>query len=359
MEVNATFDLIVVGAGPAGSSAAIVAARRGMKVLLLEAGRFPRHKVCGEFVSSEAVDVLHYVVPDRIESLLAVPRIARARIHSHGRFVEMPVSPAAYSIPRITLDEELWNAAQRCGVTCRFETVREVKPSNLTFSVETTHAEYDATSVINASGRWSRLSRRIPSNDSWIGLKAHFAAETDDAVDLYFTGGGYCGIQAVSPGVLNACALVRQGTAKTLQDVLQSDEHLANRSRDWRPLTEVFATAPVHLGPGSPISDGMLQVGDAAGFVDPFIGDGISLALRSGVLAGRCVGEVPADQYARIYQAAFSGIFRSTGQVRRLMRMARPLRPALLQLFRAPGVAGQIFSRTRHSQIDVLQAPIG
>src|SRR6185369_14217960 len=89
---------------------------RGMKVLLLEAGRFPRHKVCGEFVSSEAVDVLHYLVPDRIASLLAVPRIARARIHSHGRFVEMPVRPAAYSIPRITLDEELWNAAQRCGV---------------------------------------------------------------------------------------------------------------------------------------------------------------------------------------------------------------------------------------------------
>lgn len=165
-------------------------------------------------------------------------------------------------------------------------------------------------------------------------------------------------MQMVAPGVLNACALVRQGAARTLADVFASDPVLSERSRNWRPLTEDFATAPVYLGPGSPVVDGVLQAGDAAGFVDPFVGDGISLALRSGVLAGRCTGAVNASSYASLYREAFGGIFRSTGRIRNLQDLPRFFHRWILLGIGVPSIARRLFHETRRAQLDVLNTPL-
>jgi menaquinone-9 beta-reductase len=358
MEASTQFDVIVVGAGPAGSASAIAASGRGQRVLLLEASRFPRHKVCGEFVSAESAEVLRYLLRESAEALLDAPRIRKARLHSDGRSVEIAVEPAAYSIPRFRLDEVLWHAAEARGISCRNESVAEVLRVRNEFVVRTQSAEYRSVSVINASGRWSKVSRRVAAGAAWVGLKAHFEGETDDVVDLYFMNGGYCGVQAVSPGVLNACALVRQGTAKSLDEVFRMDAALAGRAGRWKPVTELFATAPVYLGAGVPVSDGMLQVGDAAGFVDPFVGDGISLALRSGVLAGRSAGAISTARYAELYRASFAQIFRSTSRVRTLLSVARPLRPALINAFRLPALGNHIFKSTRRARFDVIESPI-
>lgn len=353
--MNSTYDVAVVGAGPAGSAAAISASARGLRVLLLESGQFPRHKVCGEFVSAEAAGVIRFLLRADAEPLLNAPRITTSRLHSGGKSVCIPLNPPAYSIPRFVLDEYLWKSAGQHGVACRMATAARVSGDGVGFKIVTDVGEFSARHVINASGRWSKLSRRIAAcHGAWIGLKAHFEGETEDTVDLYFLKGGYCGVQPVSPGILNACALVRQGTAKTLEQVFARDPELACRARLWRRTTELFATAPVYLGAGLPLSDGMLQVGDAAGFVDPFVGDGISLALRSGVLAGRCIGVVPAEEYARLYREAFRDIFRNTRQVRSLVALARPLRPLLIKAFETPAVSNWIFHRTRNSSLDVL-----
>ncbi|MGE5109942.1 MAG: NAD(P)/FAD-dependent oxidoreductase [Acidobacteriaceae bacterium] len=353
-----TFDLVVVGAGPAGSAAAITAFNRGLKVLLLEAGRYPRHKVCGEFVSAESAEVLRYLLGDDAPPLFRAPRITTARLHASGQTATISLATPGYSIARIDLDHALWRAAQAGGVDCRIDSVLDVLPDDRGFHVRGTAASYTAASVVNASGRWSRLGRRISQGKPWIGLKAHFAAETDDAVDLYFVPGGYCGVQMVRHGVLNACALVRQGAARTLQEVFTAHAQLSERARNWRPLTQEFATAPVYLGPGSPVVDGILQAGDAVGFVDPFVGDGISLALRSGVLAGRCAGEVNTDAYAALYRQAFSGIFRSTGRIRNLQELPPFLHGWIIRGLGIPSIARRLFHETRRAQLDVLHTPL-
>jgi len=359
MEVSTQFEVIVVGAGPAGSASAIAAADRGLRVLLLEATRFPRHKVCGEFVSCESAEILQYLLREGADDLLHATRITKARLHSEGRSVEISVEPAAYSIPRFRLDEVLWHAAKERGISCRNESVTGISRSRDEFVVRTTSAEYQAKSVVNASGRWSKLGRRVAGGSAWVGLKAHFEGETDDIVDLYFMNSGYCGVQAVAPGVLNACALVRQGTVRSHDEVFQMDAMLAQRARNWKLVTELFATAPVYLGAGAPVCDGMLQVGDAAGFVDPFVGDGISLALRGGVLAGRSVGAISVERYAELYRVSFAQIFRSASRVRTLLSVARPLRPALINALRLPAIGRHIFTSTRRARFNVIEAPIG
>src|SRR5438132_2739293 len=100
--ITRMYDLIIIGAGPAGSSAAISAARCGARVLLLERGRFPRHKVCGEFVSAESLGLLTNLLDGHYATLLQnAVRISKARLFLDGRTLQTAVHPPAASIARL------------------------------------------------------------------------------------------------------------------------------------------------------------------------------------------------------------------------------------------------------------------
>ena len=149
----AQYDLIVIGAGPAGSACAITAARQGAKVLLLEKDEFPRQKVCGEFVSSESLGLLQGLLeenqfcacpPSSRRCLVPGPQIASSRIFLDGKTLTLPVSPAAQSIPRFDLDAALFHAAQHAGVTALESTaVREVQRKEV-FHVTTDQDTFSA-----------------------------------------------------------------------------------------------------------------------------------------------------------------------------------------------------------------------
>lgn len=305
MEV--THDVAIIGGGPAGTAAAITAARAGRKVVLFERGRLPRHRVCGEFISPESHAILRSFLGDPLV-LRNSTSITCARIFSDRRLVEFNLPAPALSISRYDLDLALWKAAEAAGVDCRMATtVRSI-------------ATLNAGTVINASGRWSNLHRPpAESAPRWIGIKAHFAGERAPAsTDIYFFEGGYCGVQRVCGDRINASALVRSDIATTLERVFAASPELWLRSRAWEQVTATVTTSPlIHAAP-EPVTDGVLNAGDAACFVDPFIGDGISLALRSGVLAAECLGE--PQRYATEYSRRFDGVIRNAARFRRLSR---------------------------------------
>src|SRR5438445_13371109 len=111
------FDLIVIGGGPAGSAAAITAARGGARVLLLERGRLPRHKVCGEFVSAESLELLGSLLHGQHLAVLNdAVRISRTRLYIDGRVIGASVGPAAASIARFDLVVALWGGVQLSGL---------------------------------------------------------------------------------------------------------------------------------------------------------------------------------------------------------------------------------------------------
>jgi len=299
------YDLIVIGGGPAGSSAAITAAREGAKVLLLERGLFPRHKVCGEFVSAESLDLLaRLLAPNDKPSLENAIRISTTRVFLDGRMIETSVSPSGASIARFDLDAALWESARIQGIDSRQRiTVHEVCGTG-PFRVVTSDGDFESQAVINASGRWSNLTANrmqgAGSSGKWLGLKGHFSEPSPHhSVDLYFFDGGYCGVQPVKVGRsgesrINACAMVRADVASTLKDVFRQHPQLEERRRGWKQISDPVSTSPLLFRTPTPVCDGIFMTGDAAVFVDPFVGDGISMALRSG-----------EDTYAILPQRAF------------------------------------------------------
>ena len=104
--------------------------------------------------------------------------------------------------------------------------------------------------------------------------------------------------------------MVRADVAHTLEDVFAKEPHLLQRSRAWQPLFSTVTTSPLYFREPETESDGMFLAGDAAGFIDPFAGDGISLALQSGTLAAESIvpflqGSCSLEQAHRQYQAAY------------------------------------------------------
>jgi flavin-dependent dehydrogenase len=361
--VTAAYDLIVIGGGPGGTSAAITAAREGANVLLIERGRFPRHKVCGEFVSAESLELLKWLLGDSQQDLLqpALP-LSESRIFLDGRTLCVPVKPAAASIARYDLDLALWNAAAKAGVTALQETTVHSVEGETPFRLATSAGEFCGRSVINASGRWSNLrpADNQPGN-RWLGLKGHFYGDTQPTVDLYFFDGGYCGVQPVrGPDgtlLLNACALVRPDVASTLEDVLCLDPQLAARSQSWTAAFAPVSTFPAIFREPAPVTGSLFNAGDAAAFVDPFVGDGISLALRGGNLAARNLMpffhrqmtlQQSLEGYAHAYRKALRPVYRNSSRLRRFLGVPRGIRVAVLTACESsPRLARYLVESTR------------
>jgi flavin-dependent dehydrogenase len=367
--MNRAYDLIVMGGGPGGTSAAITAAREGWRVLLIERGRFPRHKVCGEFVSTESLALLKWLLGESQQELLQrAILLSESRLFLDGRMVRVPVNPPAASIARYDLDLALWNAAQKAGVTALQETTVQGITGKGPFRVATSAGEFCGRAVINATGRWSNLKRvdNASTSTRWLGLKAHFHGDMEPSVDLYFFEGGYCGVQPVrSPDgsfLLNACALVRPGAASTLEEVLGRHPVLAVRSLSWTAAFAPVSTFPVILQQPIPVSGSVLNAGDAAGFVDPFVGDGIALALRGGNLASRNLfaflrGESQLKQslegYERNYRRSLRPAYRASSLLRRLLGVPRGLRGALLSACQgSPRLARYLVEATRSKALE-------
>ena len=356
------FDLAVIGGGPAGTSAAITAARNGASVVLFDSSDFPRQKVCGEFVSAESLELLRDLLRENASAgsiLREAPVIARARIFASGSVAETVIKPAGLSIPRAVLDLLLWECSQRAGVEalsrCEVLSIDGQGP----FTVATAQGQFPAKAVILCTGRWSRFSdpSAVASGPKWIGVKAHYREHSPSlSTDLYFFNHGYCGVQPVARDSVNVCALVRSDSATTLEAVFRRSSVLAARAAGWERVTAPVSTAPVlHRKPVC-VRDSILLAGDAAGFIDPFAGDGISLAMRSGQAAAACLrpflaGEgsldIACQQYEAVYEQQFAPLIAASTRVRRLTSLPEIARGLAVQLLRIPGVLPYVINKTR------------
>jgi flavin-dependent dehydrogenase len=239
----------------------------------------------------------------------------------------------------------LLEAARQSGAEVHLRRrVLRVKQQADGITIETDAGEVSACRVINASGRWSELraERSLP-DERWIGIKQHFVeAQPPASTDLYFFTGGYCGVQPVAADRVNVSALVRAQDARTLADMIVRSAALTRRSHAWTPVSETITTAPIVFGAPRPVSQGMANVGDAAAFIDPFLGDGIAIALQTGVLAARCLCHGSLERYRAEYLGAIEPALRRAAILRSLSRSS-----LAWTMMKVPGMVGITARATR------------
>lgn len=288
--------VLILGAGPAGSAAAIAALAEAVPVSILEKSRHRRHKVCGEFISPEACGILAELGVWEQFLLLQPARIRNCALH-FGRVTKKWTLPeCGYGLSRYELDGLLLQRAVAQGASVSNQVV--------TSDALGTHVLTDAqraaggTTIVLATGRRAVA----PPGKRLFGFKAHFEGPADDAVELFFFGGGYVGVNPVEQGITNVCGIAPEDALHAcgfrLDEFVLRSEALAER---LRPLSRKFRWLTV--GPlvystnfRSCVDPITYPAGDALGFVDPFTGSGILNALLTGRLSGSAAAQGTSSQ---------------------------------------------------------------
>jgi flavin-dependent dehydrogenase len=366
-----TYDVAIVGAGPAGSATATWLARSGWRVVLLDRAQFPREKPCAEYLSPAAEPLLRELgVLDEIEATRP-GRLRGFRIYApngsvfQGDFAATRDADGrsyfetGLAVPRLRLDAALVNAARRAGVEVRegwrlAQVEREAEGYALTPATEGEPVR--ARLLIAADGVHSTIARRLglhaPSRMRKIALVAHLRgiADLTDYGEMHVAHRRYVGLAPLEPGdtpqeqrLCNVAMVVdeaRDGRALAghaeafLLEALETFPRLAGRLSSASVARRTLTVSRISVRARRVYGEGLLLVGDATGYYDPFTGEGIFRALRSAQLASSVAtealvkGDLSAASLAR-YGALLRAEFRGKRAIEGIIQSAVQVPPLM------------------------------
>jgi flavin-dependent dehydrogenase len=365
-------EALVVGGGLAGSAVAIQLARGGRDVVLVERETQAQHKVCGEFLSREALHYLEALKVD-VASLGAVP-IDAVRLAGQTGWTEAQLPFRAMSLTRRRLDEALLRLAVSSGVRvrrgCRVQVLERQRAG---WSVQVEGAEpVVADAAFLATGKHDVRGRARPKGrqPDLVAFKMYWRlapsqlAALAGHVELMLYRGGYAGLQPVEDGAANLCCLVERAELQRLggrwEGLLAAMQAqcglLRERLQGAAPLLEKpLAVSSIPYGYVRAASDGVWALGDQAAVIPSFTGDGMSIALHSGCLAaalylrGESAEQFQAKLHAELERQVALATMVSRGLV---WAPSRSLLGAAVNLW--PGVLGLVAKATRVSDAAML-----
>lgn len=355
---------LVIGGGLAGSMVALRLAAAGREVTLLERERTSHHKVCGEFLSREAVQYLEQAGINPIA--LGAATIRFVRLSAKRRVVETALPFTALSLSRCILDEALLTRAAQHG--CKVERgafVESLAAIDGHWRAQLRGEEtWSAPAVFLANGKHDLrgFERAAGKHGDLVGFKVHWrlAAPQTEALrsfmELYLFPGGYGGLSLVENEVANFCLVVRRsalrnlgGWPELLAAIQDENPLVAQRLEDATALWErPLAVSSIPYGYLAGRPSGLWSVGDQAAVIPSFTGDGMSIALHSANLAAQMymAGE-SADRYHRTLHTHLSrGMGMATALSRAMVSgIGRTLAPIGLSVL--PGALNWIAGATR------------
>lgn len=379
-------DVIVVGAGPAGAATAILLAEQGFRVIVLDRARFPRPKICGEYVSPEAGRILDRLGVLKTIDATAMPLRGMRVTAPDGTVLvgtyraigdHRPYRDHAMAIPRVAFDASLVNRLRALAVDFHEETrVTDVLVDRgQVIGVEARDGDgrqrmLRAPVVIGADGRTSvvaaRLECRRPHRLQRMALVTYVEGvpELSDRGEIFVDPPDYAILNPVAPGRVNLSIVVPLDHAARFSDRLEQFfvarvkqlRHLARRLAGAERVAPVQAMGPLAYRSVAPRHGGVLLVGDSAGFYDPFTGEGIFTALQSAELAAETVAR--ALKTGDVSSSALSAFEQTRSAVSRdKARVTRVLQAIISRRWLANATA-HVLAR-RPALLDTLMGVIG
>ena len=376
------YDVLVVGAGPAGSATATLLARDGFSVLVTDRASFPRDKACSEYMSPEAVRILARLgVLEALEKGGAFPLegmklVGPRGATAHGRFATAggaPYRSTGLSVSRRILDNELLAAARAAGATILERTyVEELLYERGTVAGAVARGPdserqcFRSRLTVGADGLRSVVARRLGGRSQGPSRRMAFVAHVGGvdgmtaSAELHFRDEAYIGLNQIGHDQTNVALVLpadralsaREGLEHFFDEKLQEFPAVHERVYAGQMVRPVLATGPFAVRANRIIAAGAALVGDAADFFDPATGDGIYSALRGAELLAEAAGTAlrhsgpPTVEllagYDRSRQRAFSGKWLLERILDQALRFPRVFNWGVSRLGRHPGMADQV-----------------
>lgn len=293
--LNKHSHITIIGAGLAGLISAIHLAKAGIFVSIIEKDAYPKHKVCGEYISNEVLPYFDFLGID-LDSLKPVSISKFCISTQKGNSINSTMPLGGFGISRYTLDNYLWEKAKKLGVLLINDQVIDVSYQKDIFTI-TTSNNHEITSdyVIGAYGKRTQLDKTLKRDfafqkSPWLAIKAHYKADIEpDTVALHNFKGGYCGLSMVENNTVNSCYLVSYDSFKKYKniaifqkEVLYKNPFLNHFFKNAEPLFESPITiSQINFEKKKPVENHVFMIGDAAGLIHPLCGNGMAMAIQS------------------------------------------------------------------------------
>lgn len=372
-----TYDAAVLGAGIAGSIMAMRMAASGWNTVLLDRGPFPRHKVCGEFLSPESQQLLAAMGQGGLLPSLQAEQIHFIRIAlPSGMPLEIPLPNPAFGVSRYALDSALHQSAMQAGAELHLGmTVTAVRPIGAAADYEIEYRQDGEKGIVRARSAVAAWGRRplagLPGcepsrSDGFVGVSSHYiGVRQEPSVEMYFFPGGYLGIVPIEGGRVNVAALFTAQAFKlagksagaAIRSAMALHPGMKQRLEGGAPVqgTEMVV-APVITGRPLAPWETLPRIGDSALMIPPLCGDGMAMAIRSAERCAGCAdsylrGDITLTDWERIYTRSLRQEFAGPFWWGRLLQavFSRPLlSQRVVQIGRKwPGAAQQLVRATR------------
>ena len=299
----AAFDVLIIGGGLAGLCNAIHLSKFGAKVLLIEKNEYPKHKVCGEYISNEVLPYLQYLDIDPFR--FGAVKIDTFQLSTTtNKLISAKLPLGGFGISRYQLDYVLSEKAKKNNVLIIQDTVIDVDFKEDVFSVKTKNKlKFTSKICIGSYGKRSSLDVKlkrgfIKKRSPYLGVKFHVKGSfSENLVALHNFKGGYCGISKVENNTINVCYITNFLSFQKYKNINDFEKNVILKNQFLKEIfensTSVFeqplSISQISFETKKPIENHMMMCGDAAGMIHPLCGNGMSMAIQSAQIASKLI----------------------------------------------------------------------
>jgi flavin-dependent dehydrogenase len=291
-------EIVIIGGGLSGLTAGIQISRNGISVTIIDKNEFPKHKVCGEYISNEVLPYFDYL--DIQLSDLKPTTITNLQFSTtDGTSIHTKLPLGGFGVSRYELDFYLYKKAIENGCKIIKDEVEEVTFDKEKFTITTTNGAILCSDfVVGAFGKRSNIDVRLNRNfitktSPWLAIKGHYSGEfPNDLVGLHNFKGGYCGVSKVENDLINICYLTEYKEFKKYKNitdfqnlVISQNPHLNTLFKHSTLLFEKpICISQISFEEKQCIENHIVMIGDTAGLIHPLCGNGMAMAIHSAKL---------------------------------------------------------------------------
>ncbi|MCW5519380.1 FAD-dependent oxidoreductase [Aureitalea sp. L0-47] len=367
--MNKKYDIIIIGGGLAGLSAALHLQKLGVDVLVIEKQAYPKHKVCGEYVSNEILPYLNFLNIDPMaEGAVAIDQFEMST--KTGELIKSSLPLGGFGISRYALDKMMYDEVIKNSEVI-IDSATSISLKNEIFTVTTQRNEkFKSRFVVGAFGKRSLIDKQmnrkfISERTHWMAVKAHYNYDFPaNKVALHNFEGGYCGLSKTESGSVNACYLATLQSFQKSGGISDFQKNVMSRNpilKEFFSEAEMLFDKPLSISQISfskktAVENHVIMLGDSAGLIHPLCGNGMAMAIHSAKLFSELFKKIIIDEeseravlekaYQKAWKKAFAERMRTGSMLQRVLLNNTASDYAYRIINRFPSIIPRIIRKT-------------